>query len=547
MLAMVPVRFALFVALASVGEAGPGRTNIPSPKFVKERWSPPELAGTPCINGQSREAHRIRDLPGLPSDYHNEQFAGEVCVDAEHGGRVFYWMVMHEGGFEADVPLMFWLNGGPGCSSLDGLFMEGGPFRITPDLNLEIDPHAWTNLAHVVFVDQPVGTGLSWVDDPVGVVGSEAALNREFFTFLVEFYDMHPGLRSAPLYFGGESYAGHYIPSIITHMALPEQQALLPLHVNGALIGNGWTEPKVQFGSYADFALGAGIIGKEQADGMRQTYARCIETYHDTGGATQEDYGDYASCESLLDYVIDVSGAPDGAKVNMYDIRRYSSDSGTDSWPKHLARTGLYLKRAAVLEAIHATGVPHDWTECSDPAGDALAREDAIGVRGYLPDMLARGTRLLFYNGQFDIVCNHLGTQEYLRTMEWPHQAEWQAADRIYWILDGEPVGYGKTFANLSFTTINGASHMVPMDKPVVASEMVRRFFAGLAFNDPGAGGPSMRVSAQQPFGSVMSGWVGDAVAASLAALVAGAVGLVAGLGLGRARAQREDCYSQLA
>lgn len=543
---MAFARLALSFALANVGEASKGR-RTPGPKVVRERWTPPELSGVPCTNGHGREVNRVRDLPGLPADFHNEQFAGEVCVDAEHGGRLFYWMVMHEGGIEADVPLLFWLNGGPGCSSLDGLFSEIGPFRITHDLNLEIDPHAWTNLAHVVFVDQPAGTGLSWVDDREGIVGSQAALNGEFFTFLREFYNMHPGFLSAPVYFAGESYAGHYIPSIIAHMNLPESQAVLPLKVHGAMIGNGWTEPKVQFGSYADIGQSAGILGKEQADQMRATYVQCLESYHDTGGATDSDFGDYDSCEGLFDYLIDMSGSDDTMTVNMYDFRYYAADSGGDSWPPHLERTGAYLKQASVLSAIHATGVPHNWTECSDAAGDALANEDAIGVRGHLPGFLAAGTRLLFYNGQFDLICNHLGTQELLRTMEWPHQAEFNAAERTYWIVDGKPAGYGKTYGNLTFTTINAASHMVPMDQPVVASEMARRFLAGLDFNDPGSGSAAIVAASQPQSGGVSEKLGNDAFMAPLAALVAGAAGLLVGLVLGRARGQKDDRYTQLA
>jgi len=387
---------------------------------------------------------------------------------------------------------------------------------------------------------------LSWVDDHAGTAGSQAAVNREFFTFLREFYDMHPDFRSVRTYFAGESYAGHYIPSILAHLALPEQQVILPLHVHGALIGNGWTEPKVQFGSYADFAQAAGILGQEQVDEMRGTYARCLETYHDTGGPSSEDFGDYDSCEVLIDYVIDMSGPEDGMVVNMYDIRLYASDAGGSSWPPGLSRPHLYLKQVAVLSAIHATGVPHDWVECSDRAGDALAAEDAIGVRGHVVDLLARGTRLLFYNGQFDLICNHLGTQEFLRTMDWPHQVEWQVADRTYWIVDGRPAGYGKTFANLTFVTVNDASHMVPMDQPHAATEMARRFFAGLAFNDPGTETAAIVAAAfQQPERAAVK--VGDAFMAPLAALLAGAAGLLAGLRLGRARAQREDCYVQLA
>lgn len=544
---MISVQLALLFFVAPVGEAG----HVPGPKLVTRRWAPEGLVSVPCVSGVGREAHRVTSLPGLPESFRNEQFAGEVCVDAAHGGRIFYWAILHEDGLAADVPLLFWLNGGPGCSSLDGLFSEGGPFRITHDLDLEINPHAWTKQVHMVFVDQPVGTGLSWVEDPAGYCRSQADVNLGFFNFMKEFLSIHPSFRSARTYLAGESYAGHYIPSLMAHMALPEQQAILPFDIHGALIGNGWTDPKVQFGSYAEFAKSVGIIGEEQAAEMRETYAQCLETYRATGGPTAQNFGEYSNCESLLDYVLDASGTEATGLVNMYDIREYYPDAGASLWPPHVFRTGRYTKRPGVLEAIHASGIPYDWTECSDSVSDALHGDGAGAARYHLPGLLANGAHLLFYNGQFDLICNALGTQQFLREMIWPHESAWRAAAHTYWIADGKPAGYGKTFGNLTFVTVNDASHMAPMDQPAATEEMLRRFLAGLAFNDPGS--LSVAVVAVRPGGAATATYtsadraLGTVLATPLVALLAGAIGLLVRLGLGRTRSLKENGYAQLA
>ncbi|PVG00461.1 alpha/beta-hydrolase [Serendipita vermifera] len=57
---------------------------------------------------------------------------------------------------------IFWFNGGPGCSSFDGLMMEIGPWRFDENGELWETEGGWEEYANVVYVDQPAGTGFSY-------------------------------------------------------------------------------------------------------------------------------------------------------------------------------------------------------------------------------------------------------------------------------------------------------------------------------------------------------------------------------------------------
>ena len=104
---------------------------------------------------------------------------------------------------------LVWLNGGPGCSSMQGLFSENGPISFTGNLSTPIpNPYSWTKLANVLYIDQPVGTGYS--------TGSSQATDnnqvvQEFYAWLKSFYNVFPSLKTNNTYLMGESYAGIYV------------------------------------------------------------------------------------------------------------------------------------------------------------------------------------------------------------------------------------------------------------------------------------------------------------------------------------------------
>nr|CAB3457280.1 unnamed protein product [Digitaria exilis] len=94
----------------------------------------------------SKAADRVASLPGQPPSVNFEQYAGYVTVNEEHGHELFYYFVESPSD-AASKPLILWLTGGPGCSSLGyGAMMELGPFRVNPDgKTLSRNKHAWNN------------------------------------------------------------------------------------------------------------------------------------------------------------------------------------------------------------------------------------------------------------------------------------------------------------------------------------------------------------------------------------------------------------------
>ena len=163
-------------------------------------------------SASSAEEHRVSALPGLPDlSLRSPHYAGYINIDRQTDSNLFYWLFDAEDG-SAGRPLLVWLNGGPGCSSMDGLFLEVGPLRMRGG-RLEVNPHSWHRHANILFVDQPVGTGYSFTRGRNSYPTSYPEVSEQFYRFLLNFLRLHPRFlsskdpkRTVPIYICGNTY-----------------------------------------------------------------------------------------------------------------------------------------------------------------------------------------------------------------------------------------------------------------------------------------------------------------------------------------------------
>ena len=104
----------------------------------------------------------VHSLPGAPEPL-LKMYAGHIEITPEHHGNMFFWLYKNRHIANKQRTLI-WLNGGPGCSSMDGAMMEIGPYRVNEDGTLRYNDGAWNEFANILFIDNPVGTGFSFVD-----------------------------------------------------------------------------------------------------------------------------------------------------------------------------------------------------------------------------------------------------------------------------------------------------------------------------------------------------------------------------------------------
>ncbi len=117
----------------------------------------------------------------------------------------------------------------------------------------------------------------------------------------------------------------------------------------------------------SDFAHGLGLISLGQKHRLKELERKCQALL--SGGKFNN-----AACFSLLDKVVDSTAVGAAQRVLMYDTRQYVKQ--TSSFPPGHEPLERYLNRPDVKAAIHASGTPNKFEECSNPPFYALAHQD---------------------------------------------------------------------------------------------------------------------------------------------------------------------------
>lgn len=456
---MVTMKLLVCVLVALASRLGAGmRIPFDSDKF--EQFQFPEYSveesSRRILKASDPNDHKVSKLPGLPSSLSITQYAGHINVDEAKNGNLFYWL------FESpqnskDLPLMVWLNGGPGCSSMDGLFLELGPFKLDKNnQDIKSNPSSWHNVANLLFIDQPVGTGLSYTTARDGYCGNDEQVNNHFYKFMQSFFQLHKRYVSTdaegrkvsrPFFMAGESHAGHFIPSMAAYIlnqnknlqSSTDGSSDIVINMQGIALGNPWMEPYYQYDT-SDFSHGLGLITQTQKNKLKENEKQC-RNFLKQGRFNQK------ICFNLLDDIIDGSTVTGSEKVLMYDARR--TVHNTRSFPPGKDGVEEYLNRKEVRSALHATSTPQKFVECADPPFYALSHQDGKGISNELVALLNSEVRVMVYSGQYDIVCNHMGSEKVLDSLQWEGADGWSKSQPNVWIVNKKPAGHLKTFKNL--------------------------------------------------------------------------------------------------
>jgi carboxypeptidase C (cathepsin A) len=438
-------------------------------------------------NSYTEEAlsDQVLDMPGLSYEPAFNQFSGYIQL-AGTDKHIHYWLVEAE---IPNAPLVFWTNGGPGCSGLIGFMTEQGPFRPDESGNIFPNEYAWNKIANMVFLEQPVGVGFSYSDNKDDYhIGDDQAAKDNLATirgFLTKF----PEFANSPLYITSESYGGHYMPTladaIINYNDATESNKL---NFMGFAVGNPYTDYYSGVGAEMETYWGKQLLPKPLWDRYVANGCLSVEQQLNNSICTYMAFDFMKKIGNLnpyaLDYPVCLSSQQRAMRAFIYGGESsYGSAYGSAYEPCEDDFSTNYLNDPAVKKAIHVKD-DIEWVECSRTTKYQMA-DKMLPMEKYYRTILNSKThpnlRILVYSGDDDGVCGTVGTQRWIYDLGFSVDSLWST-----WSVDGQTSGYITTFntpfskeSRFAFMTVHGAGHEVPTYKPKEALDLFQRYLKG--------------------------------------------------------------------
>jgi len=447
----------------------------------------------------------ILNLPGLTEKAPFRSFSGYLQSTGTR--HLFYWFVESQNDPKND-PLVLWFNGGPGCSSMEGMLHEHGPYQIQPDgETIKLNPYSWNKVANVLYIEAPAGVGYSFSMDEDYTTGDHETATANYAA-VKDFFRQFPEFAKHEFYISGESYAGIYVPTLAAQVAADPT-----INLKGIAVGNGLSSYDINDNSAIYFMYYHGFLGGNLWKNLK---ANCCPK----GSSKRCDFKSGAksspACRKVyneVSYKVWMSGvnpynvmASCAGGVNTYSgngmastlkhtplffdnpylrlergnfsISPLSEDVGTSPPCTDGSDLLKYLNSDAVRAALHVSPRVKTWNFCSYTIG-VTYRHEYQEMDDFYKELLAKKIRILVYNGDLDLACNFLGDQWFVNRLNAPLKH----AKRPWLVVDGEGqnqiAGFVKDFEGISYMTVKGAGHMVPTDKPYESLEMFKRFLNG--------------------------------------------------------------------
>ncbi|XP_038697062.1 serine carboxypeptidase II-2 isoform X2 [Tripterygium wilfordii] len=393
------------------------------------------------------ELDRVLDLPGQTFNATFAHYSGYVTVNEESGRALFYWF------FEAiedpdSKPLVLWLNGGPGCSSIAyGEAEEVGPFHIRPDgKTLYLNPYSWNQVSNILFLDSPVGVGFSYSNTSSDLLNNgDRRTAADSLIFLLRWLERFPQYKGRDFYITGESYAGHYVPQLsqaIVRYNLAAKEKTINL--KGYMVGNALFDDYHDHLGVFQFMWAAGMISDQTYKLLNlicdfDSFIHTKDSCNKIQDVASEEVGDIDPYS-----IFTPTCTANVSQSNQLRKRMHMVGSVKEKYdPCTEAHSVAYFNLPEVQKALHVIPefAPSKWVTCS---------------------------------GDTDSVLPVTSTRYSIDALKLPTVGPWHA-----WYDDGQVGGWTQEYAGLTFVSVRGAGHEVPLHRPKQALTILKSFLSG--------------------------------------------------------------------
>ncbi|KAL3514424.1 hypothetical protein ACH5RR_027141 [Cinchona calisaya] len=432
----------------------------------------------------------VKFLPGFDGPLPFELETGYIGVDESENVQLFYYFVKSESNPETD-PLVLWFTGGPGCTAFTALAYEIGPIKfVEVEYNgslprLILSHNSWTEVASFILIDFPVGTGFSYAKTPQALESNTLQACNQAIQFLRKFLIDHPEFISNPIYVGGDSFAGLFVPIVAELIAEGNENGIEPpIDLKGYLLGNPVTTP-ADNNYVVPFAHGMGLISDELYESLKRN---CKGEYQDIDPSNLPCLQDFQAFRELIDKVQSAHVLEPTCGFFAPKPQNLFLESSLDKKFPGLKRHDRYLAFRCrvdgyklsyvwanddnVREALHIRkGTIGYWRRCNLSLRFTTTVQDSIPFHANLS---SKGYRSLVYSGDHDSIVPFLATQAWIRSLNYSTVDDWRQ-----WVVQGQVAGYTRSHSNrMTFATVKGGGHTAPEYRPAECKAMFKRWIS---------------------------------------------------------------------
>ncbi|KAL5100715.1 hypothetical protein RYX36_005042 [Vicia faba] len=419
----------------------------------------------------------VSALPGQNFNITFKHYSGYITVNEEVGRTLFYWFIGADHPDPTSKPLLLWFNGGPGCSSIAyGEAEEIGPFRINTDgKTLYLNPYSWNQVANILYIDSPVGTGFSYSNNPSDILNNgDKRTADENLIFLLKWFTRFPQYKKSDFFISGESYAGHYVSQlsqlIVEYNSATKQDSI---NFKGYMVGNALLDDfHDQLGMF-QFMWSSGMIS-DRTFKLLNLLCDFQPVEHPS-----------KSCDKMWDIAFDELGNIDPYSIftatchtndNQRVKRKHSAGRLRSVYdPCTEKHSSIYFNQPEVQRILHVdpNHKPEKWQTCSDVVFTNW-KDSARTVLDIYRELIPTGLRVWIFSGNTDAIIPITSTRYSINALKLPTVSPWRA-----WYDDGEVGGWTQEYTGLTFVTVRGAGHEVPLHRPKLALTLFKSFLAG--------------------------------------------------------------------
>ncbi|KIW69494.1 hypothetical protein PV04_05367 [Phialophora macrospora] len=451
---------------------------------------------------------------------------------ATHDINLFYWFFEAQEVNPREAPFVLWLSGGPGASSLLALFQENGPCSINSDSNSTTENYwSWNRNANMLYIDQPVQTGLSFDNlDPglidlltgristtedsllagdrletkwnlmPGVFSSQKPENTAktsqqaaevVWHSLNAWFKSYPRYRPAngTIHLFTESYGGHYGP-IMAKMfqSLNERNRMSVFEVGTLTIINGCIDTLVQDEAYATFPLkntyGLELYNISMLAEAEREWKRCKKLTAECRRVRNPNLHNNDADQARGDICLLAS------KQCLNGISRaYAAASGRNWFDICQQRENPFpspyligfLNREWVRDAL---GVRLNFTMMSNVVREAFEHSGDYVQSEPLRDLgalLDSDVKVTLLYGDRDFACSWVGGERVSLSVPHKHADTFTASGYQKVESDGGTAsGMVRQHNNLAFVRVFQAGHQVPAYQPEASYHIFSRIVTGM-------------------------------------------------------------------